>query len=236
MNARGAPEHYDGGVSDHRRRRSRHRDVPGRHRTLARGGRVGVLLGALVTTSVVGVVGFATYATPEHPSAGPSPDRESSLEVGLDSLSDSDGDDASTEPIRDIALPAGSGHGRRVVFDMSGQRVWIVGGQDGVRTTYLVSGSTSDNLRPGGYRVYSRSRHAVGYDYHSTMQYFVRFAHGRKSTIGFHDIPVDGSGQRVQSYDDLGTPQSAGCIRQRRSDARVMWRFAHLDTRVVVVA
>jgi lipoprotein-anchoring transpeptidase ErfK/SrfK len=40
----------------------------------------------------------------------------------------------------------------------------------------------------------------------------------------------------VQSRRQLGTPQSAGCIRQARPDARAMWRFASEGTTVVVTA
>ncbi len=131
------------------------------------------------------------------------------------------------------ALPAGSGEGRRVVFDMGDQRVWLVGPGDRVLRTYLVSGSLTDNLRPGTYEVWSRSRHAVGIDDSGTMEYMVRFAHGERAAIGFHDIPVD-DGDLVQTRDDLGTPQSHGCIRQWRPDARALWDFAALGTTVVV--
>ena len=137
---------------------------------------------------------------------------------------------------KSAALPPRSGTGRRAVFDISSQRVWIVGVEGKVRSTYLVSGSRFDNLRPGRYRVFSRSRHAVVFGGHSTMEYFVRFARGQNSNIGFHDIPVDGSGKPVQTKAALGAPRSAGCIRQHREDAKRMWRFATMHTRVVVVA
>src|SRR5262245_23710797 len=39
-----------------------------------------------------------------------------------------------------LSLPASSGTGRRVVFDQSEQRVWLVGPSDAVERTYLVSG------------------------------------------------------------------------------------------------
>lgn len=133
------------------------------------------------------------------------------------------------------ALPEGSGTGRRVVFDMGAQRVWLVEAGDRVRRTYLVSGSLTDNLRPGTYEVYSTSRHAVGIDDSGTMQYMVRFAHGERAAIGFHDIPVD-DGALVQTRADLGTPRSHGCIRQWRPDAQALWRFAPVGTTVVVVA
>ena len=140
------------------------------------------------------------------------------------------------EPARDAeALPARSGGGKRVVFDISDQRVWLVGKDNRVRRTYLVSGSVTDNLKPGRYEVYSTSRHAVGIDDSGTMQYMVRFAHGQRAAIGFHDIPVD-DGRRLQTRAQLGTPQSHGCIRQWRPDAKALWYFAIVGTKVVVTA
>ena len=133
------------------------------------------------------------------------------------------------------ALPARSGSGKRVVFDIGDQRVWLVDERDRVRRTYPVSGSLTDNLKPGTYEVYSTSRHAVGIDDSGTMEYMVRFAHGKRAAIGFHDIPVR-DGKPVQTRAELGTPQSHGCIRQWRPDARALWYFAIVGTKVVVTA
>ncbi|MDQ4085063.1 MAG: L,D-transpeptidase family protein [Actinomycetota bacterium] len=133
------------------------------------------------------------------------------------------------------ALPSSSGDGRRVVFDMSAQRVWLVGPAGNVQRTYLVSGSRTSNLGAGRYEVYSRSRHAVSYTYEETMQYMVRFAYGEHAAIGFHDIPRDQQGDPVQTRAQLGQRLSAGCIRQARPDARALWRFADVGTEVVVV-
>ncbi len=131
-------------------------------------------------------------------------------------------------------LPADSGTGRRVVFSEGQQRVWIIGERGGVLRSYLVSGSLSDNLDPGTYQVYSRDENAVGIDDSGTMKYFVRFTQGDTgAAIGFHDIPVD-EGERVQTVDELGTPTSHGCIRQKTSDAKAMWAFAGVGTTVVV--
>jgi lipoprotein-anchoring transpeptidase ErfK/SrfK len=143
------------------------------------------------------------------------------------------GGGALNEASPETVLPADSGDGRRVVFSESRQRVWLVNGRGTVVRTYLVSGSVSDNLEPGTYSVYSRSQRAWGIDDSGTMKYFVRFAHGDNAAIGFHDIPVD-EGQPVQSVADLGTPQSHGCIRQKREDAIALWDFASLGSTVVV--
>lgn len=138
--------------------------------------------------------------------------------------------------VLDPRPPRRSGAGRRAVFDQSAQQVWLVRESGTVRATYLVSGSRLDNLTPGRYEVYSRSHDAVSFDYSSTMRYMVRFTQGDNAAIGFHDIPVDKSGQPVQTGRQLGVARSSGCIRQRPSDAREMWDFAQLGTDVVVVA
>jgi lipoprotein-anchoring transpeptidase ErfK/SrfK len=131
------------------------------------------------------------------------------------------------------ALPTESGTGRRAVFSISRQRVWIVSAADKTRRTYPVSGSIYDNLEPGTYQVFSRSKHARGIEDSGTMKWFVRFTNGPNAAIGFHNIPVD-KGKRVQTRAQLGTPLSHGCIRQAEPDAKAMWRFARLGTKVVV--
>jgi L,D-transpeptidase catalytic domain len=131
-------------------------------------------------------------------------------------------------------VPPAAGTGRRVVFSEVQQRVWLVGADEGVRRTYLVSGSVTDNLQPGTYEVWSRSRWAVGIDDSGVMEYFVRFAHGRRAAIGFHSIPTKDD-RPLQTRAQLGTPRSHGCIRQARPDAVAMWRFATAGTTVVVV-
>lgn len=131
--------------------------------------------------------------------------------------------------------PPRSGRGERVVFDQSTQHVWLVDESGAVLRSYPVSGSLTDNLEPGVYAVYSRSRHATSFDLASTMQFMVRFTQGNSAAIGFHSIPVDDRGRRLQTFAELGTPQSHGCIRQRRVDAIALWRFADLGTKVVVV-
>ncbi len=134
-------------------------------------------------------------------------------------------------------MPEGSGSGKRVVYDISAQRVWLVGASDKVRRTYLVSGGKDASLlEPGSYQVTSMSRHAVAYNHKSTMNYMVRFAAGRHAPIGFHDVPARSDGSLVESRSDLGTPMSSGCIRQWISDPTTLWVFAKVDTPVIVTA
>ena len=196
-------------------------------------------------TLVAVLGGIGILPVDSGPAAAASLPRQSSVQpdTKTDSLSLADstptaGDrgDQATSKINVPTLPANSGTGRRIVFAMADQRVWLVGDEDdAVERTYLVSGSLTDNLHPGTYSVYSKSVDAVGVDDSGTMKYMVRFAHGPNAAIGFHDIPVL-DGAQVQMRDQLGTPQSHGCIRQLRADAKALWDFAPVGTTVVVVA
>jgi lipoprotein-anchoring transpeptidase ErfK/SrfK len=143
---------------------------------------------------------------------------------------------AEAEPVGDpTALPADSGTGMRVVYAITGQRVWLVGSDGAVVRTYRVSGRL-DRPLPGEYQVYSRSRTTTSYTGDESMEYMVRFAHGERAAIGFHDIPVDAAGAEVQTKEQLGLPLSAGCVRQSLEDAVALWEFAPVGTKVVVLA
>jgi lipoprotein-anchoring transpeptidase ErfK/SrfK len=148
----------------------------------------------------------------------------------------SDPPDAATTDPAAPAVPEQSGDGKRVVFDQSEQRVWLVDADGSVARTYPVSGSKHDNLEPGAYEVYSKSLDAISFDGRETMGYMVRFAHGEHAPIGFHDIPRRPDGTLVETRDQLGEPLSAGCVRQWPSDAKALWDFAPVGTTVVVVA
>jgi lipoprotein-anchoring transpeptidase ErfK/SrfK len=139
-------------------------------------------------------------------------------------------------PTRTVPVPRHSGEGRRIVFDMSAQRVWLVNANGLVGRTYPVSGSKYDNLQPGHYSVTSRSRYATAYNSSETLNYMVRFAFGRTAPIGFHAIPERPDGTLVEKRSGLGKPASDGCIRQWISDARALWRFAPVGTSVEVLA
>ncbi|GAA4808758.1 L,D-transpeptidase family protein [Nocardioides caeni] len=228
-------------------------------------GRIAILVSAVIVTtiSVAGGLGIFPSTSPGSDAAASTSGMASAPSDSVDAASPTRTErapagrttprTAATSPITDAGgrvsatsgstqLPARSGSGRRVVFSESAQRVWLVeddaGDDDGdeVVRTYLASGSIYDNLDPGTYEVFSRSRHAVGIDDSGTMEYFVRFTYGNEgAAIGFHSIPV-ADGEPVQTLDQLGTPLSHGCIRQRLQDAIELWDFAPIGTTVVVTA
>jgi len=214
---------------------SRHRSARPRY------GRIVMALAALVVTvfSVLGGVGVVPTAPSAaegerlaaaiKPSSAPSETATAEPAVQGPSVPAEAAEEADPE-----ALPADTGQGRRIVFSEEAQRVWLVRDDGSVRRTYLVSGSVEDNLDPGRYTVFSKSRWAVGVDDSGVMEFFVRFAHGQHAAIGFHTIPTK-LGTALQSRAQLGTPQSHGCIRQARADAVSLWNFAPEGTPVVVI-
>jgi lipoprotein-anchoring transpeptidase ErfK/SrfK len=211
-----------------------------RHRSVRpRYGRLTALSVALTVVAVALLGSAAGWGDPDAPVADAEPPATapSSSPVANSAPSASSTPSASTQVAPDPkALPAGSGTGRRIVFDQSAQRIWLVDDGDDVQRTYLGSGSVVDNLHPGTYAVYSKSRWAVGVDDSGVMQYFVRFTKGPEGgAIGFHTIPTK-NGVALQKQSQLGTPQSHGCIRQRTTDAIALWDFAPVGTKVVVVA
>jgi lipoprotein-anchoring transpeptidase ErfK/SrfK len=132
-------------------------------------------------------------------------------------------------------LPAASGSGRRVVYDISDQQVWLVEADGGIARTHPVSGSRYDQVEPGVYEVYSTSRQATGWHGTETMEHMVRFTRGERAAIGFHSIPVSAeTGEPVQTLAELGTPLSDGCVRQAADDAAALFDFAPVGTAVVV--
>jgi hypothetical protein len=148
---------------------------------------------------------------------------------------------ARSHPLPDAAPavtppPSNSGRGRRVVFDESEQRVWLVSSDGATRRTYLVTGSSRGNVRPGAYRVKSRTRLARTYRGGGTLEFFVSFTRGRSAAIGFHAVTVLNDGRLVYARDDLGTPHTPGCVEAWRDDAEALWDFAPVGTPVVVTA
>ncbi len=131
-------------------------------------------------------------------------------------------------------VPANSGSGRRIVYANAAQRVWLIEGDGSVFDSYLVSGRYRDP-RPGDYAVFSKSRYAFAGHDGITMDWMVRFAHGRRLAIGFHGIPKYADGRPMQTEDQLGTYRSSGCVRQRLDKAEQLYHWAPVGTPVIVL-
>jgi putative cell wall-binding protein len=130
------------------------------------------------------------------------------------------------------------GAGKRIIYSNSQQRVWLVNEDETLHDTYLVSGRKGRPY-PGTYQVFSKSLTAwAGHD-GITMKHMVRFVppwvSGNRLSIGFHAIPRDRYGVPLQTEDELGTFQSAGCVRQSDDKAAALYAWAPIGTPVVAL-
>ncbi len=123
------------------------------------------------------------------------------------------------------------GSGKRIIYSNTEQRVWLIDADGTLVKTHPVSGRQGVPM-PGTYSVWSKSQKAWAAYGGITMQYMVRFAHGRRLPYGFHSIPVYPDGRPLQLESELGTFQSAGCVRQRLDDAVFLYEWAELGTTV----
>ncbi|WP_329118554.1 hypothetical protein [Streptomyces sp. NBC_01465] len=125
-----------------------------------------------------------------------------------------------------LPLPAGSGRGMRVVYALASKHVWLTNSAGRVTRSFAVMPSTV-NPPTGTYEVGSRSGSIAGSD-GVEIEHVVRFATIDGVTVGF-SAAVDGS---MSSPDPS---RKTGGIRMKRADGDVLWPFATIGTKVVVV-
>ncbi len=188
--------------------------------------------GLVLVLGTAGVLGAWQFATPSEHTGTTS--TTTTAVVTTTTASTVPAPTTTLTPLQAHPLPAGSGEGRRVVFSVSGQRMWWVDETGAAIRTAAVSGR-ENTPATGTFQVYSRTEHATGLD-GSKMDQFVRFTKGERGwAIGFHGIPTM-DGVPVQTVEQLGQPLSHGCIRQAPEDAAFTWDFLQVGDTVVVVA
>ena len=130
------------------------------------------------------------------------------------------------------APPWNSGAGRRIVYCNSCQRAWHVN-ESGDWYTFAVSGKVGVPA-PGAYHVIRKLSPGGSGDL--ILPYFVGFAYGSTTDIGFHGIPLRPDGSPIQSDAELGQFRSHGCVRESQADAVRTWNFGSIGTPVIVTA
>lgn len=132
----------------------------------------------------------------------------------------------------DVGL-AGSRH---IIYDRGNQWTWLIDADGSVVDNYPVSGHP-ESPEPGRYKVTSKSRDAISYNWLVTMQHMVRFTTDVDGDrIGFHAIPRGWRDTPVQTEAQLGDFLSLGCVRQRDDKAEHLFGWASIGTPVVVLA
>ncbi|MET8947352.1 hypothetical protein ABZX30_28340 [Streptomyces sp. NPDC004542] len=119
-------------------------------------------------------------------------------------------------------VPADSGTGRRVVYSLGQQRVWLVGADGKVQRTFGVWPGTVAPAK-GAFRVTFRRETGVGSD-----------------GVRIENAVYFGTANAFSNAVDGSSPSPApglrtGAVRERATDGKAMWDFATTGTAVQVV-
>ncbi|MFC4032933.1 hypothetical protein ACFO3J_15750 [Streptomyces polygonati] len=125
-----------------------------------------------------------------------------------------------------LAVPADSGSGKRVVYSVARDRVWLIDDHERLLRTFPVH-SGAVHPAPGPHRVFARRALGVGGDGRK-VQHIVLFARTPTANIGFSET-LDGS------FQPPAPAKRTGAIRETRSDGTELWQRATIGSRVEVV-
>ncbi|MET9130081.1 L,D-transpeptidase [Streptomyces antibioticus] len=132
----------------------------------------------------------------------------------------------SAAPAR-TGVPKGSGSGRRIVYDLSDHRVWLVDADDTARRTFTVWPGTVEP-GPGTYTISVRKAATTGSD-GVEIEHIIYFSVVSGVNIAFSNA-VDGS-----SPPPAAEGARTGGIRMPTADGAALWAFGDLGTKVRVV-
>ncbi len=126
-----------------------------------------------------------------------------------------------------VAVPDGSGTGRRIVYSLAQRRVWLIDASDASRRTFEVWPGTVSPA-PGTYTVGTRTEAATGSD-GVEIENIVYFAVTSGVYVAFSNA-VDGS-----SPPPPEPGAQTGGVRMKAADGDAIWKFGTAGTTVRVV-
>ncbi|MBQ0847250.1 hypothetical protein ACFU9Y_34095 [Streptomyces sp. NPDC057621] len=159
--------------------------------------------------------------------AGDGPQPTASASKKTNSPSASAKPSASPDESEPVAVPDGSGTGRRIVYSLGQKRVWLVDASDAPRRTFKVwQGTVSPD--PGTYTVGTRRETATGSD-GVEIENIVYFAVASGVNVAFSNA-LDGS-----SPPPPASGATTGGVRTKAADGDAVWKFGTAGTTVAVV-
>ncbi|WP_030869154.1 L,D-transpeptidase [Streptomyces sp. NRRL S-37] len=134
---------------------------------------------------------------------------------------------AEPEEKKPVAVPDGSGTGRRIVYSLDRKRVWLVDASDTPRRSFTVwPGTVTPD--PGTYTIGKRTEATTGSD-GVPVEHIMYFAQKSGVFIAFSNA-VDGS-----SPPPAEPGAQTGGIRIAKPDGKALWTFGSAGTTVRVV-
>jgi lipoprotein-anchoring transpeptidase ErfK/SrfK len=137
-------------------------------------------------------------------------------------------------PSVDVLFPLPLIKHRRIVVDLSDQRVYAYEGDALVYNLIASTGIASSPTIPGVFQVLSKEEEAYASSWDLWMPHFMGiYRAGPDFTNGFHGLPTLSNGARLwEGY--LGRPVSYGCVVIGLSEAAALYEWTELGTLVVI--
>jgi lipoprotein-anchoring transpeptidase ErfK/SrfK len=137
-------------------------------------------------------------------------------------------------PPVDVLFPLPLITERRIVIDISDQRLYAYEGETLVHDFISSTGIDSSPTISGTFQVLSKEEEAYASSWDLWMPHFIGvYRAGPDFTNGIHGLPTLSSGARLwEGY--LGRPVSYGCIVLGLDEAAALYQWAELGTLVVI--
>ena len=132
------------------------------------------------------------------------------------------------------AAPAAPGGGKRIVVDLSDQRMYVYqGGQ--LQWTWVVStGRPGQSTAVGHFKVLNKIPNAYASTWSLQMPYWLGIYWAGSLQNGIHALPIQANGQRLwEGY--LGQRVSFGCVILSTQNAATLYNWAPVGTLVDIV-
>jgi len=129
------------------------------------------------------------------------------------------------------AAPAG---GRRIVVDLSDQRMYVYQNGQLVWNWVVSTGRPGQETAVGHYKVLNKLPNAYAYTWGLQMPYWLGIYWAGHLQNGIHALPIQGNGQRLwEGY--LGQRVSYGCVILSTENAATLYNWAPVGTPVDIV-
>jgi LysM repeat protein len=127
-----------------------------------------------------------------------------------------------------------SGGGKRIVVDLSAQRMYVYQNGQLLWSWVVSTGRPGQQTAVGHYKVLNKIPNAYAYTWRLQMPYWLGIYWAGHLQNGIHALPIQANGQRLwEGY--LGRPVSFGCVILSTANAKTLYNWAPVGTPVDVV-
>ncbi len=129
----------------------------------------------------------------------------------------------------------GAGKGKRIIVDLSEQKLKMVENNKVISIRQISTGKWSTPTPTGEYKTKNKITTAYSKPYGLYMEYWMAFS--ADGSYGLHALPfwkLKDGGKLYEGASHIGTPVSHGCIRQTVEDAKSLYEWAPVGTPVTI--